>query len=112
MFSGSWTTFLNLLRCTGGEDELSSVSSKSKTVKKPQSFAPDELLQVRVQLSRFIPTYMLHHQCCLYRMEARIEAVEEELRQEKRKKPSQSSRNGKKAKSTSSGDSASGSQWT
>ena len=42
-------------------------------------------------------------------MEARIEAVEEELRQEKRKEPSPSSRDGKKAKSTSSGDSASGS---
>lgn len=57
VFSGSWTTFLNLLRCTGGEDELSSVSSKSKTVKKPQSIAPDELLQVRVQLSIYSYIY-------------------------------------------------------
>ena len=31
---------------------------------------------------------MLHHQYCLYRMEARIEAVEEELRQEKQKNAS------------------------
>merc|ERR1719370_2669783 len=59
-----------VIRSRGGEGELSAVSSKSKKIKKPQAFAPDGLLQMRAQLSR---------------MEARIEAVEEELRQEKQK---------------------------
>jgi len=104
-----------VIRSTGGEGELSAVSSKSKKIKKPQAFAPDGLLQMRAQLSR---------------MEARIEAVEEELRQEKQKNASllQQSQmplhpisagscqdnlatasqcsNGKKAKTTSSGGSA------
>ena len=60
------------------------MSSKSKKIKKPQAFVPDGLLQMRAQLSRF------NHQIFYvfqqhYRMEARIEAVEEELRQEKQK---------------------------
>jgi len=55
-----------------GQDEqhLSAVSTKSKKIKKRKDSAPDGLLQMRAQLSR---------------MEARIEAVEEELRQEKQK---------------------------
>ena len=60
------------------------MSSKSKKIKKPQAFVPDGLLQMRAQLSRFnrqiFYVFQQH-----YRMEARIEAVEEELRQEKQK---------------------------
>ena len=60
------------------------MSSKSKKIKKPQAFVPDGLLQMRAQLSRFNPQIFYVFQQH-YRMEARIEAVEEELRQEKQK---------------------------
>ena len=75
------------LRSTGGEDELSAVSSNSKKIKKPQTFAPDGLLQMRAQLSRF-NHYRFSCNSISHRMEARIEAVEEELRQEKQKNAS------------------------
>ena len=45
--------FYVLLRSTGGEEELSAVSSKSKKIKKPQAFARDGILLMRAQLSRF-----------------------------------------------------------
>ena len=60
------------------------MSSKSKKIKKPQAFAPDGLLQMRAQLSRSNIESILD-QFCQNRMEARIEAVEEELRFEKQK---------------------------
>ena len=72
------------LRSTGGENVLSAVSSNSKKIKKPQTFPPDGLLQMRAQLSRW-NYYMFSSNSISHRMEARIEAVEEELRQENQK---------------------------
>ena len=46
-------------RSTGGEDELIAVSSKSKKIKKPQPFAPEGLLQLRAQLSRYLFMHLL-----------------------------------------------------
>ena len=40
-------------------DELIAVSSKSKKIKKPQPFAPEGLLQLRAQLSRYLFMHLL-----------------------------------------------------